>query len=495
MTGLTFHATHVEKQEDGWRLTGASVRVEVPFRAVRFFRHGWHSWSLTTWLDVDTPYLPPGPRIHFPQIDDPVLLDGTTWQSAWLSGLEAPEGQVILLAALDLNTRITATATTLEGHCETGSAQWLVLTGPEERVFEAYARALAQQLGRRGNDLPPRVWCSWYGLYADIAEPVLLATLQGLDDLPFDVFQIDDGWQQDIGDWEPNAQFPSGMAAMAQAIAQTGRRAGLWLAPFVVRPTAHLYREHPEWILRDTYGRPVWAGYNWGGPIFALDTTREDVQDWLISLIRKVRTWGYTYLKLDFLYAAALPGRRHRDIPRETALREALIRLREAAGEDTYLLLCGVPILPALGLADGLRVGPDTAPYWDNPLATAVLHNYAAPGAQNALRTTLHRLWLRPLVHVDPDVVFFRTQFSLLHPREKDLLRHMARMTGFRGTSDLPFWLLEHERHGLRRFWEEDPPTVTRLERYRFRIGEDTVDFGHVVPLPVWPQTPEEALS
>ena len=34
---------------DGMLLRGAEVAIELPFAPVRFYRHGWQSWSLTTW--------------------------------------------------------------------------------------------------------------------------------------------------------------------------------------------------------------------------------------------------------------------------------------------------------------------------------------------------------------------------------------------------------------------------------------------------------------
>jgi alpha-galactosidase len=82
-----------------------------------------------------------------------------------------------------------------------------------------------------------------------------------------------------------------------------------------------------------------------------------------------VRSWGYQYLKLDFLYIGGLIGRRHNAVPREEAYRNDLRVIREAAG-DAYILACGAPILASLGLCDGIRIGPDVSPFWLNkPLA------------------------------------------------------------------------------------------------------------------------------
>src|SRR5574341_2501899 len=99
------------------------------------------------------------------------------------------------------------------------------------------------------------------------------------------------------------------MAALADKIKATGRTAGLWLAPLIVTPNLALFREHPDWLLRDERGELVKTGLNWTGQTYALDVTHPAVLDWLGKLIRKVVGWGYGYLKLDFLYAGAAAGK------------------------------------------------------------------------------------------------------------------------------------------------------------------------------------------
>jgi hypothetical protein len=81
--------------------------------------------------------------------------------------------------------------------------------------------------------------------------------------------------------------------------------------------------------------------------------------------------------------------------------------MREAAGE-AYILACGAPILPSIGLCDGIRVGPDVSPFWINKAMTVWLNNPNDTSTQNAIRTSIHRLWLSPLVNIDPDVMYFR---------------------------------------------------------------------------------------
>lgn len=463
-------------------LHGEQVRVHLTSRPLRFYRHGWQSWALAAWLDADRPATP----IRMPDLrvkdEDPLYATSERQTSAWVAAAELEDGRVTLLGALDLGGRIQLEGEDLFGFYESGKGDWFTVSGEEADVFAQYAALLAERFGRVRFEQPPRVWCSWYSLYRLIDERVIRYTLRELSDLPFDVVQLDDGWQIDTGDWQANEKFPSGMAALADTIRATGRRAGLWLSPLIVTPTSSIYREHPDWLLRDARGEPVSAGVNWSGRIFALDVTHPAVLEWLDRTIRQVRAWGYDYLKLDFLYAGAQPGKQHTPTPREQAYRRALQVMRDAAG-DAYILACGAPVLPSLGLADGLRVGPDVAPFWINRPMSVLLNNPNHPGTQNAIRTSLHRLWLRPVVNTDPDVLYFRSRYNRLSAAQKRLLQDLGRVSGFLATSDPPQWLTPAEREELRAFLSESP-IVERLSRTRYRIGDRETDFAPVLPLP-----------
>jgi alpha-galactosidase len=331
------------------------------------------------------------------------------------------------------------------------------------------------------------VWCSWYSLYSASDEGLLHRVLDALDDLPFDVFQVDDGWQVRVGDWEANAKFPSGMGALAANIRASGQTAGLWLAPLLAVPSSNLFRQHWDWLLKDADGQLVPAGHVWGEPLYALDTTHPEVLDWLRALMKKVRAWGFDYLKLDFLYAGALPGKRHVDMPREAAYRKGLQAMREGMGEDAYFLACGAPVLPSLGLCDALRVGPDVAGEWESHRDAVLLSNPTTPGTRNAIRTTVNRLWLQPLVATDPDVAYFCSRENSLTAEQKRLLQELALIANFKATSDLPQWLSADEREELRAFLKAEPK-VARTGRYAFRIDGRDVDFAAAVDLPGSPR-------
>jgi alpha-galactosidase len=277
------------------------------------------------------------------------------------------------------------------------------------------------------------------------------------------------------------------MAALADKIKSTGRKAGVWLAPLIAVKSSKLFREHSNWFLRDQKGNLVSAGFNWGEQLYSLDTTRPDVQIWLSALMRQVHQWGFDYVKLDFLYGGALPGLRSKNVPREAAYREGLRVIREALGNNTFFLACGAPILPSLGLSDALRIGPDVAAEWENTRDSVLLYNPTIPGTKNAIRTSVNRLWLSPLVQTDPDVAYFRARECRLTESQKTLLQDLALVCSFRATSDLPQWLTKNEREKLRVFLEARTE-VLHSSRYVFRLDNRTVDFGPAMALPEQPR-------
>ncbi len=123
-----------------------------------------------------------------------------------------------------------------------------------------YLDAVARENHRTPRPSSPTGWCSWYqfssadyqGTISPKALEENLEAMSGLRDrLPLDVFQIDDGFQAQVGDWfSYKPDFSSGVAPLATEIRGAGFTPGLWLAPFIVHPKSRLARDHPDWLLR-----------------------------------------------------------------------------------------------------------------------------------------------------------------------------------------------------------------------------------------------------
>ena len=455
----------------------AEVGIDLPTRPERYYQHGWQSWSDTRWLDPGVARLTNPVLERRPMVDDPEFVGSSRHGGSAVGAVEV-DGEVVLLGALGLGGRVELDGYRLVGRCEGAAGPWLVARGAEDEVFARYAELLGERLGRRAARRP-RVWCSWYSFYRGIDERRVLDVLDDVRRLPFDAFQLDDGWQRAIGDWQANNRFPAGMRGLAARVRDAGFEPGLWLAPFLARSDSEVFRRNPSMFARDENGEPLFAGRNWGGECFALDVTHAAAKAFLVDTVRRAVDDGYTYLKLDFLYAAALPGLRSVDIPREQAYREAVELIRSAVGEDVYLLGCGAPVIASVGVFDAIRVGPDVAPWWDMSLVTEYLHDPTAPSTRFAIATSLNRLWLQPLIEPDPDVVYFRRRYNLLTATERGWLQDLARVCGFRATSDPPSWLESRELEELVSFFGNEPSVVPR-GRLRYEIDGREVDFSSI---------------
>jgi len=463
------------------------INLKIESTPIRYYQHGWQSWSLAAWIDPSSPLPIQQPAIFHPLQTDAEYANEKEPHGSWLGAVEFADGNILLVGALATDAHVFLVGDQLQGRSEAGAIEWLIAYGQESEVFGEYVNELSKRFGKADKNHIPRVWCSWYSLYTAIDEKILHTIFDKLGNLPFDVLQVDDGWQQNIGDWEANEKFSSGMAAMAEKIKSTGRRAGLWLAPLIVAKSSRLYHEHKDWLLSDENGKLVSAGFNWGQELFALDTTHPDVTSWLITLMRQIRLWGFDYYKLDFLYGGALKGKRYKDLPREAAYRECLQYMREAMGAGSFFLTCGTPILPALGLCDAIRIGPDVAQDWENYRNETLLQNFSTPGTKNAIRTVVHRLWLKPLVHIDPDVEYFVTKENTLAAEHKRLLQDLALICDFKATSDLPQWMTPQDREDVRSFLTAETDTK-QISRYTYKVDERLVDFSSAMGIPKPPE-------
>ena len=303
-----------------------------------------------------------------------------------------------------------------------------VLTGREDEVFDRYFALLGIPKPRGGRIFG---YTSWYNRYENITEETIAADLRGFagaEPKP-DVFQIDDGYEQAVGDWlipDP-AKFPSGMAAAAEKIRAEGLIPGLWLAPFAAEKKSELVKNHPDWLLRDEDGEPVVGGSNWSG-FYALDIYNEDVRAWLREVFDTViGRWGFGLVKLDFLYAACIRPRR--DKTRGEVMFDGMRLLRELCG-DAWILGCGVPLAPAFGLTDYCRIGCDVSLSWDDKMYMRFMHRERISTKNTILNTVFRRQLNGRAFMNDPDVFLLRESNNRLTSRQKHMLATVNALFG-----------------------------------------------------------------
>ncbi len=262
----------------------------------------------------------------------------------------------------------------------------------------------------------PIGWSTWYQYFlnltwGDIDKNLRLSKKMNM---PYKVFQIDDGYEKDIGEWTSVKEgFPS-ISEMAETIRSYGYTPGIWTAPLSIGETSEIYDTHKDWLVKGENG-PKKAYYNWERNIYTLDITHQDAKNWLYETFLILKKAGFNYFKIDFMFTGALPGKRKKTVTPIQAYREALSVIKEAVGES-FILGCGAPLLPSVGFVDGMRVEPDTAPYWEKDTKKGDINAYWA------LKNTITRWFMHKKWWVnDPDCLILRNSDTQLTPSQKEV--------------------------------------------------------------------------
>jgi alpha-galactosidase len=413
----------------------------IDARVARVYEHGWQSWSPTGTYDASgTSARPEHTWQHLMRFRPGAALPSRGFQGEGLLVVDPGTGEPSRLYAAN---DPTVDVPTIRARLQHG--RFLVASDRPAEVVISFAESIGAALEQYGDSArlqagiplrrPPRVWCSWYEYFLDVTDADVIENLEAIDrlDLPVDVLQIDDGWQAAVGDWEELSSRFSSMRDLASRIQDAGRRAGIWVAPFTVAEHSAMAADHPEWLMDG-------GGTNWGGRLSGLDLTNPGARSHLRRVFEELREAGFGYFKLDFLFTGALPGSRHADLTDVQAYRSGLSLVREAVGDEAYLLGCGAPILPSIGLVDAMRVSPDTF-HPDGGEIGAVLRGRPAVEARAWQQG---RLWVN-----DADCLVVRPSFA----RREEWAGVVERLGGLRSFSDrvstLDRWGLETVRRLL----------------------------------------------
>ena len=153
------------------------------------------------------------------------------------------------------------------------------------------------------------IWCAW-GYGRTMQPQQLLDTLPTVKRLGFVWVTLDDGWQNNVGDWALDPKkYPHGdadMKALVDRIHQEGFRAQLWWSPLSAVPDSDLLKDHPDYELlnRDGSTRKV----SWWNSYYLCPADRR-VVEYHKALVKKILVdWGFDGLKLDGQHMNGVPA-------------------------------------------------------------------------------------------------------------------------------------------------------------------------------------------
>lgn len=149
---------------------------------------------------------------------------------------------------------------------------------------------------------PTFVYNTWNPFKTDINEKLIMELADAAAAAGMKEFVIDDGWQENYGDWQINkTKFPNGLKPVFDYIKSLGMKPGLWLSVGSAAPDSKVYHEHPEWFVK---------GKDGGFSNLHIEEEETDVRSACFStgwkdyikdiLLDLTLEHGLEYLKLDF---------------------------------------------------------------------------------------------------------------------------------------------------------------------------------------------------
>jgi alpha-galactosidase len=180
------------------------------------------------------------------------------------------------------------------------------------RTLADYRRFMMKQgfqMATAPDDAFGAIWCAW-GYGRTVQPQQVYDTLPTAKRLGFVWVTLDDGWQNNVGDWALDPKkFPHGDAdikALVDRIHQEGFKAQLWWSPLSAVPDSELLRDHPDYELLNRNGsrRKV----SWWNSYYLCPADRR-VVEYHKALVRKILVdWGFDGLKLDGQHMNGVPA-------------------------------------------------------------------------------------------------------------------------------------------------------------------------------------------
>lgn len=144
------------------------------------------------------------------------------------------------------------------------------------------------------------IWCGW-GYEKDFTLKEFYGTFPEIKKLGLEWIVLDYGWDSGVGDYKLDKnKFPNGdtsIKALVDSIHSIGAKAQLWWNPLAVAPSTDMFQKHPEYLLLNDYGSPVYIQF-WNS--FFLCPAYPAVQKYARDFVNNaLKVWGFDGLKID----------------------------------------------------------------------------------------------------------------------------------------------------------------------------------------------------
>jgi alpha-galactosidase len=166
-----------------------------------------------------------------------------------------------------------------------------------QRVIPAYTSEILHPKG--SGFRAPWIYNTWEHFFRDIDRTTIEAMIPLAGRVGFDVFTLDDGWQEMMGsNAVRTSHFPEGLDGIRRMVEGHGMRLGLWFALAVVDADGPQAREHPEWMCWDARLHPRQTLTMSGpAPVMCLATPYRDMVT--AQIAQAVSMYHLAYVKLD----------------------------------------------------------------------------------------------------------------------------------------------------------------------------------------------------
>lgn len=196
---------------------------------------------------------------------------------------------------------------------ETFESPWVFTSlfkdvNPREIVEGDIADFVRKYMGIRLAQIPERptfVYNTWEPFRGGVNDKLIRELADAAADCGVEEFVIDDGWQVGFGDWEINYEkFPNGLKPVFDYIKSKGMKPGLWLSMGAASNNSKVYKEHPEWFVKNRNGENVNLHIDRSHVISACFTSgwKDHIKG---KILRLVKEHGLEYVKLDFAILAS----------------------------------------------------------------------------------------------------------------------------------------------------------------------------------------------